>query len=98
MSAVAVLDPSGAEAVWKQVQNALPTLPLATSVKSGEAPLEIFSQSTTNTSQPEVPPPAPAAAPLPPLPLLPSVQAALDSPIVSPSAEQAQQQTLRSDV
>lgn len=91
MSAVAVLDASGAESVWKQVQNALPTLPLAATVKSGEAPLEVFSQSTTSTSQPEGPPPAAAAAPLPSLPLLPSVAAALDSPADTPSAADAGQ-------
>jgi hypothetical protein len=51
MSAVAILDISGAEDVWRQVEGALRHLPLATSLHPGESPLELFSASTTGTSQ-----------------------------------------------
>jgi hypothetical protein len=51
MSAVAILDVSGAEGAWTEVQALLRHLPLATALHPGESPLELFSASTTNTSQ-----------------------------------------------
>ena len=50
MSAVAILDVSGADSDWKLVQSAITTLPLATSLLPGESTLEMFSASTASTN------------------------------------------------
>jgi hypothetical protein len=49
MSAVAILDVSGAEGLWKQVSESLRLLPLATSLNYGEADLELITASTKDS-------------------------------------------------